>query len=690
MILGFVLVGGYDRLHDLGGVSIWTDEAQSTLLAFSVLKHGYPIIVSQHVINNWEPLYPYLEALSIRVLGATNLAFRLPSALLGIALIPLAYSVGARLRDRYVGIALAAMLAFSSEYIAWSRQARWYMLLVVLLALGFLLAMTWHYASSRRLRTACVLGMVVLAVFAGLASLSLFLLYLPGILAAGLVYFLAAGWEPIKRWFGRPAPTVSPTEPSSARIIPYRYRPWVLLAILGAMVGLVVVLQKPLELAYAVAFTRLVGFPPHPLAWSNTFGPYLLEYYPGVIALAGLGAVFITGRRNPIEIALAAFCISGFLSVSLFASLTNGPTPVSGAAPFVSHAAYERHIVPLLFFLFLVASLAIVELCQRTIRFLSPRLQGGPHLRGVVPALFGIAVVVVLVLPGVVAPSNVTIYGSRTASPADSLVPWVAFSLDPVNPSALWRTPQLNYQLAAEYVVGHRNSSDVVATSDPGPTAVYCGSAQYWVNARPIPSTIIYTTQGPTFFQTGSLLVSNSSQLEGLLLNGSGWFISSVPIPNPAAFPSGMSYVISDFMSRIPAASDVSISLYRWNLSTPASLIEMLAARTPAVGILGTNLTVLAGWATTSGVTENPFRDFLVPLAPSLLRYVGPGLLPLAVLFNVYNHRPDLQSAFPEVLYYPSNDTALAHWAKQVVTGVFPDPAFPALAPYSAWYQAHG
>jgi hypothetical protein len=94
VIVGFVAIGSYERLEQLGQVSLWVDEAQSTLLAFSVLQHGYPIIVSPHVIDNWEPLYPYLEALSIRLLGNSNFAYRLPSALLGIALIPISYLIG--------------------------------------------------------------------------------------------------------------------------------------------------------------------------------------------------------------------------------------------------------------------------------------------------------------------------------------------------------------------------------------------------------------------------------------------------------------------------------------------------------------------------------------------------------------------------------------------------------------------
>jgi hypothetical protein len=689
-ILAFVVIGGYDRLHDLGGVSLWDDEAQSTLYAFSVLKHGYPIITAKHVIDNWEPLYPYIEALSILTLGPSNFAFRIPSVLLGIALIPLAYWIGARVRDRYVGIALAAMVALSSEYIAWSRQARWYMLMVILMALGFLVALVWYHARSRRERTACLIGGCALGVLAGLAGIGVFLLYLPGILVAGLVYYVVSRWESFRRWFGRPSPPVTPSELPPARILPYRYRPWVVLAAIGAVSAGVAILRRPLGAVYTAVFTRLVGFPPYPLAWSGVFGPYLLQYYPGIIALAVVGAGFIFVRRDPLETALVAFCAAGFVGVSLFASLTNGPTVINAATQIGQRAAYERHIVPLLFFLFLVAALGIVELFRRLLPLLAARLHYRPRVRGVAPALFGVAVVVLLVLPGIVVPSQVTVYRHVASSPADNLVAWFPFSLDPVYPSALYLTEQANYQLAADYVLAHRNASDVVATTAPSPTVIYCGEAQYWVDSRSIPAQIVFVNGRPTFFQTGSILVANTSEMEGLLFNSSGWLVSDVPYPSPIPFPNGMNYVITKFMTKISVASDVSISLYHWNISTVLTLLEMLAARTAWLVTLESNVTLLVNWAATAGVTSSPFRDLLLPMEYSFLPYVSSGLLPLAILINLYNHRPDLQAAFPQVLNQPSNDTALIQWAYQVATGAIADPAEPILAPYATWYYNHG
>ena len=689
VILVFMAVGGYARLRDLGSVSVWADEAQSTIYAFSVLKHGYPIIVSTHLINNWEPLYPYMEGLSILVLGKSNFAFRLPSALLGIALIPLAFWVGAGIRDRYVGIALAAMVAFSTEYIAWSRQARWYILLVVLLALGLLVTLTWYRARSRRQRILCAVALGTLAVLAGLASIGVFLLYLPGILVAGLVYLALSRWEHVRRFFGRPTPPVTPSEFPAAWLVPYRFRAWVVVALLALGAALILLLQKPLGVAYTTVFTRIVGAPPYPLAWSGSFGPYLLEYYPGIIVLACVGAGFILLRRNPLEIALLALCGAAFVSVSVAASLTNGTTTALGAEMY-QHSAYERHIFPLLFFLFVPAAIAIIELFQRSYRALVPRFRGVARFRRGTPVLFGVAMVVLLVLPGVVVPSTFTTYSHVQSSPADSLVAWFPFSLDPAYPSALYLTEQANYQLASEYVVTHRNASDVIAATSAGPPTVYCGSVQYWVNPMPVAAPIPNAAGQPTFFETGSVLVENTSQLEGLLFNTSGWLISDQPTPNPIGFPNGMNLVLTYFMTKILAGSDVSISLFHWNESNTTTLLRMLQSRGPGLGVLGTNLTVIADWAAIRGLTSTWYRDLLLPLESSILPLVGLSVLPLAILLSVFDHRSDLPAEFPQVLAQPSNYTGLIQWAYRVATGAIADPAGPILAPYAKWYQVHG
>ena len=681
VVAAFVVVGGYWRLIGLGSVSEWNDEAQSTIYALSILRHGTPGIVSQHLINNWEPLYPYLEAVSIAILGQSDFAFRLPSAILGISLIPISYWVGARLRDRYVGLTLAAMVAFSSEYIAWSRQARWYMLFVVLMALGTLAALAWARSPSRRGRVwglAAVAGACIALAF---TSVGLFLLYAPGIFAGLAAYVATVRWSSIRRFFqGPPA-----TDPSSAatvpRWIPYRFRlPLVLVA--GATVVLVALLEVAVLSKWTSVFLGWTfGFSTYPPVWSTLYGSYLLSFYSPIVALCFASVYFIARKRDPFEIGLLAFCVVGFAGVSVGSSLTNN---VAGGLPPI-----ERHIVPLIFFLFLLSAISAVELIRWVATAIDRSWPRPRRLSKFAPAVFGAAIVVMLVVPSVVVPSGQNLNTFKSETPADGWVAWVPFTVAPAHPWALYQTSQANYELASDYVLAHRSPGDVVGATTTGPPRVYLGDIEYWIRGNAIPSTIYYRDGRPTFYQTGAVLVANISQVENLLYNSSGWFISDIRGNGGPAFPGQMSLVFHFFMTPVANGSDPTIFLYHWNQSTPVGLVQELIREFPPLYnyTRGWSLQGQLGWAVTNGVRSFFYRSLLVPIAPYLLPLIrNETTRGLGTLFNLYNNRTDLQAAFPGVVSAPYNDTALLSWACSVASGIRSDYSYPVLAPYESVY----
>lgn len=682
LIGAFTLLGAYDRLHGLGNLSLWNDEAQTTLVSFSILQHGYPLIQSGHLINNFEPLYPYFEAGSIALFGYNNFAFRLPAALLGIALVPISYYVGTRLRDRYVGITLAAMTAFSSEMIAWSRQARWYILLVVLMALAFWVATLWTETSEPRRRRWLGLALGGLTAAAALASVGLFLLYVPGIVAAVVVYLLATQYTAIRAFFG--LPTGRGPTPPPARWVPYRIRR-ILAIVLPIALAVAAVLERArIGKEVDALLARSIGFTPYPLVYSSNFGTYLEQYYLGVLALVFVGSVAILVRKKPLELALLAFCGFGFLGVATLASLTND---IAGGT-----TSFERHMLPLLYFLFLVGAMGLVDLA-RLVRRLLVRLpsvlpKGSPWR----PAAFGVIVVVILVLPGIAVPSGVTVHNRSAAYPGGLLVRWEPFSFDPAQPSAIYQSTQANYQLASEYVAAHRNSSDVIAATNPGPPQVYLGPVQYWVRGDADPTTIIYANGQPEFFQTGSLLVNTTAELENVLFNSTGWLISDVPGGTGGAFPDQMSFLLAHLMDTVPAGSDNTITLYEWNLPTRGELMRAVAREfsDPAGVHNGTNLTAVANWEAVFGVTSPNTAPLLLPIEGYLVRQVNSTWAPLATLLWIYNNRAGLQERFPGATGVAANDTALIHWADEVCTGEIADPAQSTLLPYATWYEQHG
>ncbi|HYA71345.1 MAG TPA: glycosyltransferase family 39 protein [Thermoplasmata archaeon] len=681
VILGFMVVGGYWRLEALGSVSLWNDEAQSTIYSLSILQHGYPIIVSQHLINNWEPLYPYVEAVSIGALGQSNFADRFPSALLGIALIPIAYAVGVRLRDRYVGITLAAMVAFSTEYIAWSRQARWYMLFIVLMAIALLVLLVWSTAQTRRARRGCAVGVTGVSVALALTSPGLFLMYVPGILCGLLGFLLASRWDRLREFFRGPVVHGEPSGPTGEPLIPHRLRlPLLGAGVLALVVGVLLEWSTLAQAGHAT-LSRLVGFSTYPLVWSTAYAVYLAEYYPAIVALSVASIFFIARRRNPLEIGLLAFAGGAFASVSVASSVTND---IAGGVPVVLH-----HITPLLFTLFLLSAITIVETVRWAVTSLARRWPKPRHWARAAPALYGGAIVVMLVVPSVAIPSGLTLNNYQWETPVDSWLPWVPFSIAPSYPWALYQVQQANYQLASNYVLQHRVPGEVVGATTTGPPAIYLGKVDYWIRGNPIPSTIYYVDGQPTFYQTGARLVSNTSQLESLLYNDSGWFISDMQIVNGPQFPGDMNLVVKYFMTYITWASDSSIHLYHWNQSTPVELLQELIQGFQPLSNYTRNFTLQQdlAWAVTNGVTSFYYKPLLIPMAPWLIPSVqNVRARALGILFNQWNSRASLQLEFPGVGSPPYNSTHFVRWACEVASGTVSDPAYPLLTPYKSVY----
>jgi 4-amino-4-deoxy-L-arabinose transferase-like glycosyltransferase len=141
-------------LANLGNHSLWQDEAQTALIAQTVLDHGIPmgtdgrnqfgqeqgVEYGKDGIWKWHTwLSFYLVAASFAGLGAGTFAARLPFALAGIAAVALTWAVARALwRDRLAAGAAAGMLALSVPFLLLQRQCRWYGLTGPLVLAGIL------------------------------------------------------------------------------------------------------------------------------------------------------------------------------------------------------------------------------------------------------------------------------------------------------------------------------------------------------------------------------------------------------------------------------------------------------------------------------------------------------------------------------------------------------------------------
>jgi 4-amino-4-deoxy-L-arabinose transferase-like glycosyltransferase len=113
VMAGVTLLAATLRFPLLGRLppGLYHDEAINGLDALRVLDGVTPVFFTAN--NGREPLFIYLIAGSIALLGRTALAIRVVSAILGTLTVPAAYLLGRRLFDRRVGLLTAVITAIT-------------------------------------------------------------------------------------------------------------------------------------------------------------------------------------------------------------------------------------------------------------------------------------------------------------------------------------------------------------------------------------------------------------------------------------------------------------------------------------------------------------------------------------------------------------------------------------------------
>jgi mannosyltransferase len=149
LLVGVTALGAVLRFATLGSQSYWFDEAQ----AAHELHLSFGSMVSSMVVHETNPpLYFVFGWLWARVFGTGEVGLRSLSALLGTAVIPIAYLCGRELVSRRAGLLAAAFAALSPFMIWYSQEAREYMLLVALSGASLLyFARSWNAPSTRNI-----------------------------------------------------------------------------------------------------------------------------------------------------------------------------------------------------------------------------------------------------------------------------------------------------------------------------------------------------------------------------------------------------------------------------------------------------------------------------------------------------------------------------------------------------------
>lgn len=184
LLLAYVL-----RLHGLDAFSFWTDEG------LTPLRSGYSLgkILSNEIIiqdavtkDTHPPLYYLILHFSQRSFGQSDFAYRYPSLIAGMLLIPLLFQFGRRLHSPLLGLIAALLTAVNPLQIWYAREARMYTLLVLLAAAASYVL--WRAMTRKDLSTSGLRRYLTLYLL--LAALTVYTHYTAVLLIAGQSMFL--------------------------------------------------------------------------------------------------------------------------------------------------------------------------------------------------------------------------------------------------------------------------------------------------------------------------------------------------------------------------------------------------------------------------------------------------------------------------------------------------------------------
>ncbi|WP_420629845.1 glycosyltransferase family 39 protein [Candidatus Leptofilum sp.] len=202
----FILLAFGLRLQNADFFSFWTDEGLTPLRASYTVPEilSNRIIIQEGVTNDTHPPFFFLIIHFTRqLLGETDFAYRYPSLLAGVLLLPLLAQVGRRMQGVWLGLAVAGLTAINPLQIWYANEARMYTLAVLLVtAASFVL---WRTIQQAHNQTVTVKELVrPLLSYVLLAGLAFYTHYTAALLIAGqgLFWLLILWRQGYKRLLG--------------------------------------------------------------------------------------------------------------------------------------------------------------------------------------------------------------------------------------------------------------------------------------------------------------------------------------------------------------------------------------------------------------------------------------------------------------------------------------------------------
>ena len=149
-----LLMGAFGlRLYNIDMFSFWSDESLTSVRANydvpQILRND--IVVQAEVTKDTHPPFYYLLIhLTRHLWGESDFAYRFPSVLASLLLVPLLFQFGKRLHGIQLGLIVAVLTAVNPLHIWYANEARMYTLFMLLMA-GAAYAL-WRAVSGGKLR----------------------------------------------------------------------------------------------------------------------------------------------------------------------------------------------------------------------------------------------------------------------------------------------------------------------------------------------------------------------------------------------------------------------------------------------------------------------------------------------------------------------------------------------------------
>jgi len=158
LIILLFVIGAFLRLYNLGTVPLWQDEAETALHSFNVLETGLPVgfykvpfYENAYLIKSSDEMYAFMPTNYLHtnlvtmkgwltyyigaffmLFGKSNLALRLPFALLGISSLFVVYFFVNKFFNKRTAAIVLFLQAVSPTFLYYERQIRYYSLEILL------------------------------------------------------------------------------------------------------------------------------------------------------------------------------------------------------------------------------------------------------------------------------------------------------------------------------------------------------------------------------------------------------------------------------------------------------------------------------------------------------------------------------------------------------------------------------